>query len=262
MSEVELLEWTLCEEPRRYGAGEFVERPGWVQVRMPGATVPHKNLVLRSVLSDDEADARIAATLREYEELGVDFLWWVTPSSRPLDLAERLQRHGMSPREEIVGMVADPGRIEIEPTPHVSARAVRPEDWTVFVHLQLFLRGIPPGRWPALEPAMRHALESQPHRRRYLGWVGDQAAGTAELILYERVAHFGGATVLPAYRGRGVYRAMVAERMREARERELPLVTNHCVADTSAPICRKLGFRDACAMRIFSSGPRGSSSRS
>ena len=50
-----------------------------------------------------------------------------------------------------------------------------------------------------------------------------------------------GGGVLPAYRGRGIYRAMVAARVQAARERGLAYVCTEA-ADTSRPILESIGF--------------------
>jgi len=52
---------------------------------------------------------------------------------------------------------------------------------------------------------------------------------------------FGGAT-LPAARGRGAYRALVAARAREAAARDTPTVVTHA-GRMSRPILERLGFR-------------------
>jgi len=262
MSEVELLEWALCEEHRLLSTAEYVERTGWVQVIERKAHTSYDNLVLRSVLAPDEAEAAIAGTIEAYDRLGVDFLWWVTPSSRPNDLADRLERHGMHLVDEVIGMVAEPERLHLTDTPGVSARPVRPTDRPALLAMRMFEAGVHPDDWGAAEPGMRAWFATQRHRLHYVGFAGAQPAGHAELLLYDRCAHFGGAYVLPAFRGRGIYRALVAARLEEVRARKLPVVTNHCVATTSAPICRKLGFRDVCAMRVFSSATRECSRRS
>jgi len=54
-------------------------------------------------------------------------------------------------------------------------------------------------------------------------------------------ATLGGASVLPRFRHRGVYRALVAERLRLAAEQGAPLVITHA-RPTSRPILQWLGF--------------------
>ncbi len=48
--------------------------------------------------------------------------------------------------------------------------------------------------------------------------------------------------VVPAYRGRGAYRALVARRLRDARSTSADFALVKAVDDTSAPILKRLGF--------------------
>jgi len=58
------------------------------------------------------------------------------------------------------------------------------------------------------------------------------------------VTLFGGAT-LPEYRGRGVYKALVHARLRDAAERGAPVAVTQA-GQMSRPILEKLGFREVC----------------
>jgi GNAT superfamily N-acetyltransferase len=60
-----------------------------------------------------------------------------------------------------------------------------------------------------------------------------------------------GGVVLPALRGRGVYRALVSARLEHARSRGISLAT--CQAGRmSAPILERLGFETVCRFLVFS----------
>ncbi|HZI05184.1 MAG TPA: GNAT family N-acetyltransferase, partial [Archangium sp.] len=61
-----------------------------------------------------------------------------------------------------------------------------------------------------------------------------------------------GGVVLPAFRGRGLYRALVTARLRYAAEREIPFATSHARANTSAPLLERLGFETLCRFPVFS----------
>lgn len=51
-----------------------------------------------------------------------------------------------------------------------------------------------------------------------------------------------GAGVVPAFRGRGAYRALLAARLHDARGRGATLALVHARSGTSGPILRKIGF--------------------
>src|SRR5437588_3525685 len=55
---------------------------------------PLFNAVTRVCLTDADAEARIAELVDRVRARRVPLLWWVTPSSRPRNLARRLEAHG------------------------------------------------------------------------------------------------------------------------------------------------------------------------
>ena len=59
----------------------------------------------------------------------------------------------------------------------------------------------------------------------------------------------GGAT-LPAARGRGAYRALVAARWEDAVVRGTPVLVTQAGA-LSRPILARLGFREVCTIRVL-----------
>ena len=71
--------------------------------------------------------------------------------------------------------------------------------------------------------------------------VFGEPAGGGSLAVDPDGATLGGASVLPRFRHRGIYRALVAERMRLAAEQGAPLVITHA-RPTSRPILQWLGF--------------------
>lgn len=65
------------------------------------------------------------------------------------------------------------------------------------------------------------------------------------------VAVLAGAATLPSFRSRGVYRQLLARRLRDTRERGMTGAVTQAVAETSAPVFRRSGFIDLCEIRTF-----------
>lgn len=76
----------------------------------------------------------------------------------------------------------------------------------------------------------------------FLGSHRGRPAGAGGYALVDGVARLWGAAVLPEFRGHGVYRALVAVRVDDARSRGATLAMVHA-EQTSSPILRRLGFR-------------------
>lgn len=92
--------------------------------------------------------------------------------------------------------------------------------------------------WQRLEPGS------------FLARCGGVATGTGGFTLVGPVARFWGAAVVPAARGRGVYRALVASRLRAAAAREATLALVHA-GPASSPILQRLGFVKFGERRTF-----------
>jgi predicted GNAT family acetyltransferase len=56
---------------------------------------------------------------------------------------------------------------------------------------------------------------------------------------------------VPEHRGRGIYSALVAKRLADARADGRSAAVIQAVRSTSAPICAKLGFREVCALEFY-----------
>jgi GNAT superfamily N-acetyltransferase len=76
----------------------------------------------------------------------------------------------------------------------------------------------------------------------YLGYIPDSAT----VLL-------GGAATLEEHRGQGIYTALVARRIADARADGRTAAVIQADRKTSAPICAKLGFREICGLEIFAS---------
>lgn len=226
---------------------KVIERRGWFQLITPSLKQGGLNEVAGAVVSAFEVDQVIERTRATYRELGIRFRWQVDPASRPFDLGERLAR---------AGMASSPSRVMWRttglPTPSERTSEVQIErvtERTLDVFSEVLAQGwnMAPG---ALATLNRLMLESGAHSL-WLGFVDGVPAGAASVALLPRSAYLSGGVVLPAYRSRGVYRALVMARLRVAAAAELSIVTSLAREATSAPILEQLGFVGAGAVQMF-----------
>jgi GNAT superfamily N-acetyltransferase len=221
----------------------LVERPGWMQIVTPSVTTGALNEVLFSALDDDDADAIIDATIAEYRALGLKFRWSVGPGTAPADLGERLARRGLT---------GSWGRGMARPTdspPHADDPAItitEVDATTLGAFSDVTARG-----WD-MDPAQTATLNGQilaaPERRQhmFLAYRHGEPVATASYVAFPRSAYLIGGVVLPAHRGHGLYRALVAARLAHARARGIELATSHARESSSAPILERLGFATVC----------------
>lgn len=84
----------------------------------------------------------------------------------------------------------------------------------------------------------------------FLAHCAGVPAGTGGFTLVEPVVRLWGAAVIPAMRGRGVYRGLITTRLATAAARGATLTLVHA-GPMSSPILQRLGFRKFCERRTF-----------
>lgn len=220
---------------------EVIARDDWFQIRTPSIKGGGLNEVSLAVLAPDDVDAAITRTLATFE--GIRFRWSVMPDSRPLDLPARLAARGFV-RSETRAMYR--AATPLEDVPGVTVE--RERDGVRFTDVLARGWGMDPAPLFALHDAMLRGGKTA----LFVASLDGVPVGAAGMVFHERSAYLLGGVVLEAARKRGVYRALVAQRMKVAREAGLELITVHANAATSGPLLEKLGFVDLVRYPNFS----------
>lgn len=216
----------------------------------PGATVVETDGMRLFLIGDvatlldaptDDVTSMVARVRTAAAEHGASTVeWTVPPGCHPADLPEALRALGaeVADRLDYAAYDLTRGTPDIPVPADVDAHPVRTTDdvraalWTAYAV------------WGGDEPT--EADVDQRFARLEAGWfVGFHAgrpAGSGGYTLAGAVARMWGTGVVAHLRGRGVYRALVAARLRDARDRGAELALVRAKADTSAPILRRLGF--------------------
>lgn len=226
-----------------------IERIGWRQRITPSLRQGGLNEVAFAQMSDAEADAIIDRTIAEYADAGIRFRWAVTPGSTPHDLADRLAARGFA-RVNVRAMARDLSPIAHSLPP--GSRVERVDHATVGEYTEVMAEGWSMDAGPLL-PLHRGMLERGGVYRLFLAREGHAAVGVAAYSVTPRAAYQMGAVVLPAFRGRGHYAALVAARLAESAAEGLEIATSQAREETSAPILEKLGFVTVATFPIFTS---------
>jgi GNAT superfamily N-acetyltransferase len=228
------------------GGGTRVERFGGV-VRQTGATAHDWTGVLWSDLDGstaDEAIERQLAWLRSPEGEGRELEWKLYSHDRPADLGERLRKAGFVPDPPETVMVAEVAALPHEPVLPDGVRLVEVTDAAgaallADVHEEAF--GTSAGRLREWLPA---ALAEAPDRiALVLAMAGDRPVCGARMEMppgTDFASLWGGGTVAE-WRGRGIYRALIAHRARIAAARGYRYLQVDAM-DPSRPILQRLGF--------------------
>lgn len=235
----------MREHARPDGPGVRVERTADL-VRQVGAADDWNGVVWSSPdLDAVRADAAIAAQVAHCTGLGYgEFEWKLYAHDRPADLGARLLAAGFVPEEPetlLVAPVADqPMTVRLPEGVHL--RTVRDEadvELMARAHEQAF-----GSDWSRLRHQVLARLKEDPdHFVGVLAMAGDEPVSSARMELYPGTGFaglWGGGTV-EAWRGQGIYRALIAHRAGIAAERGYRYLQVDATED-SRPILQRLGF--------------------
>ncbi|MCX4977252.1 MULTISPECIES: GNAT family N-acetyltransferase [unclassified Streptomyces] len=238
----------------------------------PGARIEHVGKVVRQVgtergwsgvtwsdLDEASADEAIAEQIRYFTGLGREFEWKLYGHDQPEDLGQRLRDAGFTAQPEETLMIAELGDLvlDAEPPEGVHLLPVTDRagvDLVADVHEQAF--GTDGTR-------LRHQLLAQLTGDEdtvvaVVALAGDVPVSAArmELLPGARFAGLWGGGTVEAWRGRGIYRALVAHRARVAADRGYRYVQVDA-SSQSRPVLTRLGFQPLTTTTPYVYTPAG-----
>ncbi len=199
----------------------------------------------RGLSATDDLDELVGATVAYYAaDPTVELFEWKTRGHDPVpDLDRVLRDHGLEPDEtesvmlgEAVAMAVD-----VELPPGVGVRRISSEiDVRRMCRMQTEVFGDDDDQFEAIW----HRLSSAPDSMEL--WVAEHddeivSAGRLEPVAGTEVAGIWGGCTRAAWRGRGIYRALTAERARSALNRGLRFLHSDST-EFSRPILERSGF--------------------
>lgn len=229
----------------------LVRYPDWaLDHAVPAAQVTRS----RAGRPAQEVIDEVAARVRRWGLHGV--AWWVSSATRPTDTEETLRARGGKQIDsvQILARELDAGLPDLDVPADVSVELVTDER-TFHAASRVSVRG-----WGRTEPTSaalaRQFTEVIRDLKtwssfRVVASVRDQAASSGGCTLRGEIAQLWGAVTVPEYRRRGSYRAVLAERLRLAREHGAALALVKGRVETSGPILVRAGFADYEQQRCY-----------
>ena len=239
---------------------EFSELPGRWEVpsflgvrahATPQISHPIGNLVGVSTLTEENADSVIAQVQGFFAKRNHMVGWWVNPSSTPSDLVIRLEAAGFSKVIEQAGQVLTNMGREIKVNPVVTVRQATQEDRDDLI--RLYANAYPlPEEMAAIFTDLLPLAAGGGHYLAFLDGV-ERPVSVASMFPFPNstIAVMQGAATLSEYRGNGVYTALMAKRLADARALGMEAAILQADRTTSAPICAHLGFEEVCSIDIY-----------
>jgi GNAT superfamily N-acetyltransferase len=205
---------------------------------------PGGAFMLHSRLDEDNVDAAIEAEIAYFEGLGLDFEWKAYDYDTPPDLVARLQARGFDIEEPEAVMVLDLAHAPAvlwQPTRQDVRRINDPAQLVEIAAIHEAVWAEEAG-WLARALADEMALDSE-RMYCYLAYADGLPACSAWIRFHPgtQFASLWGGSTLPAYRGRGLYTAILSVRAQEARRHGYRYLTIDA-SPMSRPIVAKHGF--------------------
>lgn len=224
----------------------------------PDARVERTSGVVRQISSDQGwngvvwsdldaagADAAIAEQIAYFTALGREFEWKVYGHDLPVDLGKRLRAAGFTPLPEETLMIGEVADLSLDADPPEGIRLLPVTDragvdLVADVHEKAF--GTDSSR---LRHQLLARLTDDPDSVvAVVALAGDTPVSAArmEMVPGTRFAGLWGGGTLEEWRGRGIYRALVAHRARAAVDRGYRYLQVDALS-TSRPVLERLGFQ-------------------
>jgi len=207
-----------------------------------------------SRLTPADADQKIAEQIRRFG--GRPWEWKHYSHDQPSDLPERLIAHGFTPQEGEALLVAEVADLDLHVRPPEGVR-LRPvendQDVAAFVKIHDEVFG---GDYSELGRLLLDSLTNRPDTvAAVLATAGATPISAARAEFHEgtEFASLWGGGTLPAWRGRGVFRSLVAYRAALAKARGYRYLQVDAMP-ASRPILLRLGFVELATTTPFTYG--------
>ncbi len=201
--------------------------------------------IIYSALDSSNADQAIREQVAHFEQQGSDLSWIVYAHDQPADLKERLLAHGFVAEEPEAVLALDLQHAPpplLQPVQHDVRRIDHPEQLDDVITIHEHVWG---GNFESWRARLATRLVEAPDTLcLYVAYVDGAPASTAQVSFYAQrpFASLVRAATLPAYRGRGLFSALVAILVQEARQRGVRFLDTE-TNTMSGPILEKLGWQ-------------------
>ena len=222
--------------------------------RVTGIPDKYFNNVTHANWPPSDAADRVRATIDELDAQGVDYSWWVGPSSSPAELPELLEAHGMVYQEDFPGMAIDLLELPDEASQLRDLEISRvdvPDELAQFAHVFTIATNAD----PACEPGYFRLLSASGYGEsdqwsHYVGALDGKVVATASAFTGAGVAGIYLVATLPTKRRRGIATTLVGHALQQARVAGYTIGTLQS-SNEGLGLYQGLGFREYCRFAFY-----------
>jgi GNAT superfamily N-acetyltransferase len=234
-----------------------IEYPGMIKETFSGLVrfrrpAPGMSFINYSRIEPAELDRIIQTQVEDLTRRGLRFEWVVCEHDSPPELVPALQAHGFEPDEPGDLMVLDVVRAPTELLAPIAADVrvlTRREEIEDVIRIEEQVWG---GNFNWMRERMGASLEIPGYLHLLVAYIEGIPACAGWTYYYpnSRFAGLWGGSTIPAYRKRGLYTAVLAARVQEARRRGIPYLFVEA-GPQSRPILAAHGFEYLDTIQSF-----------
>jgi len=211
------------------------------------------NPVLRTRLGAATLDAWIEPTLNYYRSRGMPMAWIVSPSTQPGDLADHLQKHGLTTLMSMPGMAVDLEALPSVPMPS-GVTLVEVSDMTTLDHWATTVSAgstIPRAVMDVVaQSSAALGAEAQSIFRSFVAYRNGEPIGASSLYMGAGVAGIYCVAVLPEARRQGIGAAVTAAPLSLAHRLGYRIGVLQA-SEMGKPVYRRLGFKESGRFSLY-----------
>ena len=194
-------------------------------------------------LEGEALDELIARQIAHFDRLGQPFEWKLHGHDRPADLPERLRAAGFEPEDTETVVIGRVDALPLESVPPAGVTIREVTERSGMARIAVLEEAVWGDDHDWLDDLWEERVADPEGLRIFVADAGEVAvsAGWVRFPSGTEFATLWGGATLPEWRGRGIYRALVAERTRLAAERGRRYLETDA-SDDSRPILERLGF--------------------
>ncbi|MQG18247.1 MAG: GNAT family N-acetyltransferase [SAR202 cluster bacterium] len=205
----------------------------------------------------EETSIRVKKLIEEFNTYGVDYTWWISPTSSLVDLPKLLEKHGMFYQEDFPGMAVDLLNLKYE-----YAQVTDLKGFKIFrvdnkVQLNDFVNAyiIATNSNPKMQSGLVSLFTKSGYKKNndwslYSATLNGKTVSTTALFTGAGVAGIYLVSTIPSARRRNIATKIVVHALKQARDHGYTIGTLQA-SEEGLGLYLKLGFRKYCSFPLY-----------